>query len=663
MVEMANWLGTPEAYATPNQQKAAQEYASALLKHSMSPIYANSFRKALPQGLAHMTEALVGGLDTYRGGQRERAAMAQAAKAYPNEQTDPALAGRRAEMEPPPQAPGPRLAGPMPTPDTTPVAPGAKTGDIFGGMPGWAPGERPMDMGDAPTAPPAGPQMAGGPMPYAPTSPGAPPAMARSLAGTPAGGGKPALGVTNGPDPTTAQGPIPPGLMPSPPMVGRKQFEAAMSNPWLPKEHKDAIMGMYYGQGQPITTEDAAGNKVIVNPRNPSQQRPVYTIDSKPLEAGDVKTQRRTINEIDPATGLPRTRVNPTVYPGAGPAASAPGAAPPNAPPPSMGDSIPGLNFAPTEKPKEGPKSLSDWLANPDGPMQGPPGQSAVPFSNAGPKLGGPSAAPDTTDGQGGTPPVKMAQAGPIDPEIQAMKQWSDDMKFKQHQREKTFDVDTDALEKRYTKIADNGLAATEQRSQLLLARNLVDNDRFYSGPGADAVLMYKQLKSLASKDPQAAAAMEMFRKVTSGAILGEMRSTLQGLGQVRIAEIDLLGKAMGNLSNTRDANRGVLDLTLRSNAIVSHLSDMASKYKQGWRWDEKGQAHQTNEPPTDAGLAETMQKWADKLSMKPEQVKEFENRILPPKPEKAGKAPASAPAPALNAPTKPPPAGFIPRP
>jgi hypothetical protein len=116
-----------------------------------------------------------------------------------------------------------------------------------------------------------------------------------------------------------------------------------------------------------------------------------------------------------------------------------------------------------------------------------------------------------------------------------------------------------------------------------------LDSPDFYSGTGANAVINFKKAQaSLAQMFPNSGfdkykgQPNQVFTKGIAGAILNNMQQALQGLGQVRIAEIDLLKQAMASPNNTIEANRTLLNMALRVQERMNGITAMAQDYASG---------------------------------------------------------------------------------
>lgn len=597
-------LPTPENYATPKQLEAARDYAKALLygKKQQEPITHWS------QGVSNVVNALYGGKDLYDAKRDENLTRQAQLRGVPIN----TLADNGA-------MPG---AGAVPRGFVAPQDEGAPTGPRApmsgaSGMgrdyrPGIEPDNSPL-YEDNPIPVPGVPL----PRPRPPNAPGMPgavndrmgpfgnpppgaPAPDRTSAlpfgGTPVGPGGPmdaqsaimmALqkGAGKGPFGAPPQGAPPGGVdyvdprtVQTRPVMTRDMLYKLMGSDLLGATPAgDALqksgIGTYFEQGQPQTV-DTTGGKVIIDPKS-GAQRFVPDIKWGTEKVGDVETQEGYVVRPDGKGGFIKMKIRPDRAPAA-PTTPSSGA-------PVDGPSVPTIKskpnqFAPTEGiDKTGlPKEITGDRAD------------AIPGM-----LG--FAPPDTTVSGKGLPPalpdglVKTAQA--VDPDIQEKADWSQARKL-DFERQKHYNTkDIDAAEKQYDNLSVQGQTAAQTKSQLELARSMVEDPRLYQGVGSDIAKLLKQAQVLFGGDPEAASRMETFEKIISGQIVQDLKTQLQGLGQVRVAEIDLLSKAAASTNRTQPANRAVLELMIRTHDQIENLAAVARDYKLGYRFDKDGNA------------------------------------------------------------------------
>lgn len=608
-VNASDLLSTPENYATPKQLEAMREFYGGMLKGGtdLSPIQSKW------QGISRMVQALVGGIGTGMTGERERKAkLADAGNVVPQVPSssavpplpgvlggatpgyslpgDPArkaAMGFNPEMEPPPPTPPKSIGGVELGPNTP--------GSILG-----RPGESIMPFNGEPTnLPPPG---APGPMAQALAAPGPNSVpMPRSVPTVP-----------GGPDGSS----IPPGVIPTRPRYTEQQIRQIMAADYISPEMKQQAMQMYLMQDQPVELQGMGGKYLIGR-----DGKPYYIPDVKwvPNKAGAAETQVPTI--IDKSGKMQTLEGQP-------PAA---GGRPP------ITQDVPNLQYA---APQGGKADMGKGIMNEMPPL--PPeimtGQSAQPpaaskipvmpdFEADRPPPPAPLP-PDTTHGinrdlkgdrirlqtpeQGGKgdkggllkyapdangvlsqadiPPAprpgtegKLAQ-NTGSPTLDRLMNQSLDYEARKHANEK----EIDAYQKQTDLATAVGQRAASSRSMLEMARKLVDSDEFKSGVGQDPMLDIQRLKQRLFGG-NAATSNEAFTKIISGQLLEDMKISLQGLGQVRVAEIDLLSKAAANQYMTKGANRMVLDLMIKAHDKAANIGKITAGYQAGARWDKDG--------------------------------------------------------------------------
>lgn len=133
----------------------------------------------------------------------------------------------------------------------------------------------------------------------------------------------------------------------------------------------------------------------------------------------------------------------------------------------------------------------------------------------------------------------------------------------------------------KYTNLTDAGSKARIELPQLQLAKTLIDDPNFYSGPAEQQNLVYKRLLGTFGSDPNTPVPQEAFRKIVSGSILSNL-SQLKGMGQIRVAEINLAKDASASNSNSPQANRLLVDIASRLQQRSADLADMAQSYGGG---------------------------------------------------------------------------------
>lgn len=643
MADEANFLPTPENYATPDQLKSAREYAKALMTGAgQQPV------KHWTQGVSNMVSALVGGALDYNSAQREKRALERTAmqeqvvipsQNYPNQAvgTPGAVPLRAAGEQGSPQM-FPKTSGTVGagTPEQNAIAgiesggkydllgPVTKTGDraygkyqvmgsnigpwskeilghevtpeqfladpklqdaIFNGKFGqytqkygpegasraWFAGEGGMnDMGRkdqlGTTVGDYGRRFA---LAFNQSPQGAAPAEAaiqEAASKTPQmKQPSPGVDVQGG-----GQSIVNPALVKPQPGYTPQQLHQILSNPWIDPKIKEQAMQLMLQRGQPITMDDprGTGGKIMIDPNNPGTQQffappPHYV----PSEIGDIKTQRPIMIGPD---GKPYLVSPQRVAPGMGPRSEA----------------------APTAAPAVAPQGAPAGGATPVVATQNnapaaPAVPSAAPVQVASndPTAGFQEAAAKGDAPAAETPLAKMAQAGPppgVDPE-----DWAAYTQKKNFDVNKKLDEEAGGKQiefgaKKYDTLTSQAQTARKLLPQIDLARSLMDDPQFQGGWGHNVGDAARRIKAALLGDANANASNETFDKLMAGNVLDTMKTALGGLGQVRLAEIDLLNRANGTRNNTDASNRAVLEISRRGLVKLDNLAGLSQQYMSG---------------------------------------------------------------------------------
>jgi hypothetical protein len=133
---------------------------------------------------------------------------------------------------------------------------------------------------------------------------------------------------------------------------------------------------------------------------------------------------------------------------------------------------------------------------------------------------------------------------------------------------------------KKYEGLIEAGTKAQIEIPQLELMQQQMNDSNFFSGTGEKYNLAYKRLKSAVGIDPEAAVPQEMLRKVTSANILSGL-GALKGLGQIRVAEINLAKDAAASPDNSIPANKFLIETSKRTHERSAEIAEMAQAYKE----------------------------------------------------------------------------------
>lgn len=671
MVEYIPTLTQNAPVTTPTSAEASRAYAKALLGVGKND--ANLPIHHWTQGVANMVKALVGGNELYKEQLKERSQYGRAGNASVNQ---PA-AGKTPLAGPTGFANDDEAAGGLvpkkvktetitpgggdddgqpPQEDTNIPIPRPRPQEADGPSPIDQRWPKPQDQWPTYTAPTSALLDAGGGAlafdgtPANETPPAGPmtgsDAIVQALQG---GAPKAPFGVRQGGTPNIRApvgpgGTLPPELLPKKPTISEQQYRDIMSNPYASGEQKALAAQVYLGQNQPMEVP-VAGGKIRVSPDGRSQ---VFIPDIKynPVKGrGGQEAIQPSYIQPGANGGFVQHDIGSAPAPGAVPAPPASGAPVPAAPPASPSVAPGGAGTAPgaTPPPTKLQQLRQKWgdpqsnLAPEEGgidksdlPNEIKFGQSQTPQGAEDIPMGGmlgfapPGAEDKTPPTAGGAAPQQTAQLS------DSVRRIFNEM----DQRALDFDKQTDfnkednkALMKGYTDYAAAGQKAHDSIPQLEAMENLVRNKDFYSGFGSDYVETFKKIQSLIqSGHPEAAAAMEAFQKLAAGSILEDMKSTLQGLGQVRVAEINLLSKAMASPHNTPAGNMAVLHLMQRAHSRIDYMGEVANDYMRGYEHDKDGNLVPRSGNVSKAGLDAVIRRASEAFpSLTPRDIANFE--------------------------------------
>lgn len=474
---------------------------------------------------------------------------------------------------------------------------------------------------------------------------GSPQAMSGALAantaphsGGPLPGGPPvsgAGGATLGPEYAPQRTHIP-----------QDQMGRILGNQWIPPEIRNSLFGQYQQEYQPVELKTTGGRTIFPGggSKGPGIDIPDlqhFNLKSGGAEApgfGTIRTGPGGETQFSPTSGLEKLLPgNPTVQqPSSNPAGleGLPDLSAPKTTPGPQGSAAP----------MPGQAATAAMAANPMGqqgpaPIEAPPTGAKTALATPG-NVG--SDAPPI-GGMLGTPPpqaqaaprgVQTAQQGQPQSLLGGLQQ----MDLDQERRKEFIKTDVKSFNDSYDKINASSQQSVQSLPTIGIAREALN--RAYTGIGADVVQDFNRVKAALGNDQKAAASFDIFQKTISESLLNEMRAKLQGLGQVRNAEIDIMKRATAGPYNTRAANNAVLDIIEAELKQQATLGQIATAYNSGARWN-KGKWAQTNETPTNAGLNEvTRQYLVTHPTFTTEQIKEFDRTFN--MDEKAAKPPTA---------------------
>jgi len=211
--------------------------------------------------------------------------------------------------------------------------------------------------------------------------------------------------------------------------------------------------------------------------------------------------------------------------------------------------------------------------------------------------------------------------------------------------------ADIPIYQKASQQYMDLGIRAGKAVPSLQAATNLVKDPRYYSGIFADPYLWLQKGRAALSKEfgdgtaAAAAAPMEIFEKILSGNIVTDLKTQLGGLGQIRLAEINLITQSVANKYNTPAANAAVLMMMTREQQQAARIGTIAEQYSKGWVLDDKNQWTPRTGLTSTAGLEGEVRKYTERNPLLTnDEIKNIQNTFDIA--EKTGKATANAKVP-----------------
>jgi len=197
---------------------------------------------------------------------------------------------------------------------------------------------------------------------------------------------------------------------------------------------------------------------------------------------------------------------------------------------------------------------------------------------------GGPAQAGSTaqsgTQGQpsqlGQTDQTRPSDKGPLGPILPLIRQ---SQQLQSEQKEEVAGAETRGkdYEDQRAGLNEMGNNADAQRKVYDIMERLVHDPNFISGAGKDTRLDLAKIRAYFG-DHGGAAATEAFDKLQAGSVLEGIKS-LKGLGQIRVAEMNLTEKATANRTMTPAAIQAVIDINRRGLGKVQELRDAAQAY------------------------------------------------------------------------------------
>lgn len=223
-----------------------------------------------------------------------------------------------------------------------------------------------------------------------------------------------------------------------------------------------------------------------------------------------------------------------------------------------------------------------DTIARPgDNGELGSP-QLQVPGGNGGGNSGASSQQGNLGTGAGGTPgfPANPTTPGgfPAQPTLDNLQQYNREQKAATKGAEETATAQAKRYDDMYAQINDKTNNAYDLLSKVQMQERLLKDPKLYTGFGSNMVLNARKLLAGLGIDPGAASPTEVYNKIRADSNLDSLK-LLQGLGQIRVAEIQLINQANGDMSNTRQANLAVNEISKRVISRAIHVGELAKEY------------------------------------------------------------------------------------
>lgn len=136
---------------------------------------------------------------------------------------------------------------------------------------------------------------------------------------------------------------------------------------------------------------------------------------------------------------------------------------------------------------------------------------------------------------------------------------------------------------KKYETATEAGVNAHKQLPQLALVKNIVATDpNFFSGIGENYNLALKKIGVAIGLDPNMSASQEIVGKVLSDQIATGLRTAFGGLGQVRVAELNVLQQSLASKGNSPEALKALVTIAMKTQQRAADIAEIAQNYDNG---------------------------------------------------------------------------------
>lgn len=398
--------------------------------------------------------------------------------------------------------------------------------------------------------------------------------------------------------------------MESRPQVSPEMMQRIWRSPSMAPEEKQMYYEQYIKQNQPVQAEGPGGHWIMPGG---GKGQPIWVPGLQKYKEGEFEVPATS----DPQGNLTVRPLNGGVQGGAPPASAPPpvwdlfnhpGGAPQGAPtaqPPKPQGALPpqpGGQQVASNTGQPPPSMLSSGAMPPGAPptrvasldptsgigdaQPPPPPVGAPPTASAPPSPAGPQVAQAGSQGQ----------AGPLGPFVDQLKQWEIGNKVQQAGQEAGAKGFAEDAEKERVGLNEAATKSATGLSQLQTAKSLLDDPNLSAGFLFKARGELQKAKAWLGNNPNAARANEVFDKVIASQTLPELSAQTKQMGQVRLAELQVVQNSLASRNLTPEGAKAVLDIMMNAHRLNMNVSELANSFAQGWRLGPDGKPYQTGQ-------------------------------------------------------------------
>lgn len=151
-----------------------------------------------------------------------------------------------------------------------------------------------------------------------------------------------------------------------------------------------------------------------------------------------------------------------------------------------------------------------------------------------------------------------------------------------EYERSKEVDkADIEQSKKKYDGLQNLAQSSTVSNQKLERIRSVMSDPNFMSGAGNSLALAWKQWNATLGGDARAAQPMEEFNKTAKQLLTDEIKAMGgSGVGQVRVAEVNIMKEATANLGISAATNRYLVEEAYRVHSDNIAVAKLAQQYK-----------------------------------------------------------------------------------